>query len=200
MYRTETTSFAVALTWLGLKPTPLRRPHDRIEVAARWVALAGLVASVLLAALVAGSVAQHLSAQAARYERLPTATATLLEDATTSMSAPMAEPSMAYRALAEWVTPNDRLRRGAVSVALTARRGDQVEVRLLRDGTPVRSRPSALGTAVLSGIAGAAVVAGAGALGCFGTTFVGTMLQRRRDRYWEAAWDEFDHARNSRTS
>lgn len=55
----RTGSARVAI-WLGLRPTPLRRTTDRIEVLVRWLAVAVVLASMILAPLAADAASASL--------------------------------------------------------------------------------------------------------------------------------------------
>jgi hypothetical protein len=90
----RTTPLVRAAIWLGLRPTPLRRRVDRIEVAARWLAVIIGLGAVALAPVAADAVSSSLTTSAATTRGGQYATsATALEEAGTSW-APEMMPAM----------------------------------------------------------------------------------------------------------
>jgi len=105
-------------TWLGLNRSPLLRASDRIEILARWVAVAVAVVGLSLAAMVTNAVENGLAA-GAQQAGLSPATATLLEDASTHLPLGM-EPSARHRTQATWTAPNGTAMDGLVTTTATA--------------------------------------------------------------------------------
>jgi hypothetical protein len=180
------------LTWLGMSKSPLRRTSDRIEILARWAAVAVAVVGLSMSAMVTNAVENGLAGDAQRGGLSP-ATATLLEDASAYPPLGM-EPSARHRTQATWSAPDGTTMDGFVTTTATAQEGDRVEVLLRPDGTIAPAPPSPFERTVLSTTAGLAVPVLALVTGWLWLTLVHCALRRSRERYWETAWSFFDHA------
>lgn len=191
-------SSAGVLMWLGLRPSALRRRSDRLEIAARWLAIGVVALSVLAAPTVANGWEQRLARQASHYQSYPAVSATLLEDVSQPLT-PGPDPAVPRSTRARWLTPDGRSAQGRVPAPAGARAGEVVRVRLGPDGLPAATPPTALEAAIGSALAGIAVPA----LAVFATVLwlamVRALLSPQRQRYWDEAWAVFDRPGNAPT-
>jgi hypothetical protein len=179
-------------TWLGLRPTPLRRAIDRVEIAARWLAIILVSASLVLAPLWISVASNLLTPSAADTQgQHYTTKATLLRDAQVPWT-PVAEQPRWQYAFAEWQTRNGRRLHGSVLVPATAHEGESVRVVLNSHGRPVTGFVSASDMAVFSVGTGVLVALVGVSTGCLLLTVTRQLLQPSRQRYWDEAWMAFN--------
>jgi len=153
--------------WLGLRRSPLRRTIDRIEIAARWLAITIALASLTLAPLAAHTASNALSSA---------------NDTDTAEVALLARTQTGTPTSGEWAR-----------AAPAAHQGESSTRAANTDGPRVTGpHATAVATALQAGTGLLVVLLGVGAAGGL-VAVTGRLLQRSKERYWEHAWRSFNH-------
>ncbi len=188
----RTTGLARPVRWLGLDHNPLRRRSDRAETSIVAALLATFLMGAPLAAITFGNLAHAASLRVQRaqqaWHRVP---ATLIANAPPNSSFTYQSTSVAW-VTARWTAPGGSVRVGEVPAPGGAKAGSTVGVWI--DGNGRVTGPP-LSSAQLVDRMVAAVAFAPIALAVMLLTVgavAGRLLERRRLRGWEAAWEAIE--------
>jgi hypothetical protein len=159
-----------------MRPTPLRRTIDRIEVAVRWLAISIGVAALILAPTVADATSVALTTPLTGPASQPH-----------SPSAPRLEHNPAPEPGAgEWSA--------VLQAASAAETGSFLASTSDVHGRSLASYPTPGDAVSQAGMGLLVVLLGVGIAWAL-LAVTGRLLHRPRQRYWDRAWNEFNHDR-----